>query len=64
MNINLEGITEFISYVMPSKYLSDNKKGQRKPTMRAQCGLVGANDCKYSRGQRLNVPFEARRGSI
>jgi hypothetical protein len=28
---------------------------------RARCGLVGANDCKYSRNQRLNVPSEARK---
>jgi hypothetical protein len=29
--------------------------------VQAQCGLVGANECKCSRDQRLNVPSEARR---
>jgi hypothetical protein len=30
---------------------------------RTQCGLVGANDCKRGRDQRLYVPSEARRSS-
>jgi hypothetical protein len=27
-------------------YLMDYTQGEREPTMRAQCGLVGAIDCK------------------
>jgi hypothetical protein len=33
------------------------------PTTRAHCGLVGANDGKCSRDQRLNLPSEARTSS-
>jgi hypothetical protein len=33
------------------------------PQKRAQYGLVGDNDCKYSRDQRLNMSSEARRSS-
>jgi hypothetical protein len=31
--------------------------------MQAQCGLIGAKDCKCIREQRLNVPSEARKNS-
>jgi hypothetical protein len=47
----------------PSLYITYKEKGP-KPTTGAQCGLVGANDCKCSRDQRLNVPSEARRYEI
>ncbi|RVE40343.1 hypothetical protein evm_015007 [Chilo suppressalis] len=40
-----------------------NSEIGRWPTTRAQCGLVGANDCRCSRDQRLNMPSEARRSS-
>jgi hypothetical protein len=42
-------------------FLVDYPQGERAITH--QCGLVGANDCKCSRDQRLNVPSEARRSS-
>jgi hypothetical protein len=45
-------------------FLMDYPQGERAITHHAgQCGLVGANDCKYSRDQRLNVPSKARRSS-
>jgi hypothetical protein len=40
-----------------------HKENGPEPTTRAQCGLVVANDCKYSQDQRLNVPSEAGRSS-
>jgi hypothetical protein len=46
----------------PSLWITHKENGP-KPTTRAQCGLMGANDCKYSRDQRLDVPSEARRSS-
>jgi hypothetical protein len=46
-------------------YLMDYPHGERAITHHAgPCGLVGANGCKYSRDQRVNVPYEARRSSI
>jgi hypothetical protein len=42
-------------------FLMDYPQGERAITHHA--GPVGANDCKYSRDQRLIVPFEARRSS-
>jgi hypothetical protein len=41
-----------------------HKENGPKPTTRAQCGLMSANDCKCSRDQRLNVPSEARRSDV
>jgi hypothetical protein len=38
----------------------DYPQGERAKTHQAQCGLVGDNDCKYSRDQRLNESSEAR----
>jgi hypothetical protein len=46
----------------PSLWITHKKNGPW-PTTWAQCGLVGANDCKSSRDQRLNMPSEARRSS-
>jgi hypothetical protein len=39
---------------------------QREPAIihhAGPCGLLGANDCKYSRDQRFNVSSEAQRSS-
>jgi hypothetical protein len=44
----------------PSLQITHKESGPQ-PTTRAKCGLVGANDCKCSRDQRLNVPSKARR---
>jgi hypothetical protein len=38
-----------------------HKENGPLPTTRAQCGLVGANDCKCNRDQRFNMPSEARK---
>jgi hypothetical protein len=46
----------------PSLSITHKENGPLSTT-RAQCGMVGANDCKYSREQRLNVPSEAGRSS-
>jgi hypothetical protein len=43
----------------PSLWITHKENGPQ-PTTRAQCGLLGVNDCKYSRDQRLNVSSEAR----
>jgi hypothetical protein len=58
---------EIISLLMslglrPSLWIAHEENGP-KPTTLTQCGLVGTNDCKCSRDQQLNVPFEARRCS-
>jgi hypothetical protein len=37
------------------------KENEPYPTTRAQCGLVGTNDCKCNQDQRLNVPSEGWR---
>jgi hypothetical protein len=37
-------------------FLMDETKTERAITHHAQCGLVGASDCKCSRYKRLNVP--------
>jgi hypothetical protein len=42
-------------------FLWTHKENGPQPTTRAQFGLMGANDGKCSRDQRLNVPSEARR---
>jgi hypothetical protein len=45
-------------------FLMDYPQGKRAiTTTRTQCGLLGANDCKYSQDQRLNVLSQARRSS-
>jgi hypothetical protein len=44
---------------MPSLWITLKENGP-KPTRRAQRRLVGANDCKCSRDQQLNVLSEAR----
>jgi hypothetical protein len=46
----------------PSLWITHKENGPY-PSTRAQCGLVGANDCKCSRHQRLNVSSKARRSS-
>jgi hypothetical protein len=38
-----------------------HKESGPLPTTRAQCGLVGVNDCKYAGTNGFNVPSEARR---
>jgi hypothetical protein len=43
----------------PSLWITHEENGPL-PTTRAQCGLVGANDCECSRDQRLNVPSEPK----
>jgi hypothetical protein len=44
----------------PSLWITLKEKGSQ-PDTRAQCGLVGANDYKCSRDQRLTVSSEARK---
>jgi hypothetical protein len=46
----------------PSSWIT-HKENWHYPTTRTQCGLVGANDCKCSRNQCLNVSAKARRSS-
>jgi hypothetical protein len=46
-------------------FLMDYTQGERAITHHVvQCRLEGANDCKCSRDQRLNVPSVAQRSSI
>jgi hypothetical protein len=44
-------------------YLMDYTEGERAITYHAECGLVGGNDCKCSRDQRLDVPAVAWRST-
>jgi hypothetical protein len=44
-------------------FLMDHPQEERATTTRAQCGLEGANYCKHSRNQQLNVPSEGRRST-
>jgi hypothetical protein len=51
-----------MSSLLTQAFLMDYTLGER-PITRAQCGLVGTNDCKCSREQRLNMPSESRRST-